>query len=155
MRGLLLLLSALLLLESTDGNKEYHQLSQHDANISDKAIQLANKKYGAKHLDFAFILEANYEKRMFHVILKSTSCDKTTPSVHRKDCKIQDMARPQVSCVDCRGNMTCSLLKEKEKIKTTISKCLNPPSGGTHQIGGAHTLFAKTEEEQTGCLGCI
>jgi len=67
MRGLLLLLSALLLLESTDGNKEYHQLSQNDARIVDRAIQLANtdkeiqqvnEKFGAKHLDFAFILKA-------------------------------------------------------------------------------------------------
>lgn len=58
MRGLLLLLSALLLLESTDGNKEYNQLSQHDTEIIDKAIKLANKKYGPKHLDFASVLGA-------------------------------------------------------------------------------------------------
>lgn len=95
---------------------------------------------------------------MLHVHLKSTSCDKkTTPNVHRKDCKIQDKA-PQVSCVDCRGNMSCLLLREKEKIKTTVSECLDPPSESTgiHNTGGAHSLFVKTENEQkTGCLGCI
>lgn len=103
---------------------------------------------------------------MLHVHLKSTSCDKkTTPNVHRKDCKIQDKAvsgyslsqkdlnsrnayrshcrihfkkslqfhkallyfsQPQVSCVDCRGNMSCLLLREKEKV---------------HHILGTNTSF--------------
>lgn len=59
MRGLLFLLSALLLLESTDGHKEYHQLSKNETNIIDRAIQLANEKHGkTKHLDFALISEA-------------------------------------------------------------------------------------------------
>ncbi|XP_039534169.1 cystatin-like protein isoform X1 [Pimephales promelas] len=153
MRGLLLLLNALLLLELTDGNKEYHQLSQNDARIVDRAIQQANEKFGAKHLDFASIVNANYEKSMLHVILKSTSCNKMTKSTHQKDCIIQDDAKPQVSCVSCREEMSCSLLKEKEKIKTTVYNCLN---GRTHQTGGAHPMLLKTEkEQQTGCLGCI
>ncbi|CAM4591214.1 unnamed protein product [Leuciscus chuanchicus] len=152
MRGLLFLLSALLLLESTDGN-QYNQLSQHDKNIIDKAIKLANDKYGKiKHLDLASILEANYDKRMLHVILKSTSCDKTTPSVHREDCKIQDKPRPQVSCVDCRGSMSCLLLRETKKIKETVSACLKR----SHLLGEGHMMAQKTENEQkTGCLGCI
>lgn len=35
----------------------------------------------------------NSDKRMLHVLLRSTSCDKTKPSVHREECKIQDKAR--------------------------------------------------------------
>ncbi|XDV32785.1 hypothetical protein PO909_003508, partial [Leuciscus waleckii] len=136
MRGLLLLLNALVLLESTEGHREYDQLSQHEKDIIDKAIQLANEKYGkSKHIDIAFILEANYDRRMLHVILKPTSCDKTTPSVHREDCKIQDKAIPQVSCVDCRGSMSCLLLRETSKIKQTVSECLK-----RNHLGEGHLL---------------
>ncbi|XP_051735138.1 cystatin-like protein isoform X2 [Ctenopharyngodon idella] len=128
MRGSLLLLSALLLLESTDGKKEY-QLGQRETNIIiDKAIKEANERHGkAKHLDFASILNSDYDKRMLNVLLKPTTCDKTIPFVHRKDCKIQNKATPQVSCVECRGEMSCFLLREQEKIKQTVSKCLHPP----------------------------
>ncbi|CAM4591196.1 unnamed protein product [Leuciscus chuanchicus] len=136
MRGLLFLLSALLLLESTDGNK-YNQLSQHEKNIIDTAIKLANEKYGKiKHLDLASILEANYDKRMLHVILKPTSCDKRTPSVHREDCEIQDKAIPQISCVDCRGSMSCLRIRGKDKIKETVSACLKR----SHLLGEGHML---------------
>ncbi|KAK9979275.1 hypothetical protein ABG768_012713 [Culter alburnus] len=125
MRGSLLLLSALLLLESTDGNG-YDQLSQHDTDIIDKAIKAANEGHGkTKHLDFDSILTVNYDKRMFNVLLKPTTCDRTEPFVHRKECKIQNKAKPQVSCVDCRGEMTCFLLREQEKIKQTVHKCLH------------------------------
>lgn len=56
MRGSLLLLSALLLLESTDGNG-YDQLSQSDKKIIDRAIEAANERHGkAKHLDFDSII---------------------------------------------------------------------------------------------------
>ncbi|XP_051735155.1 cystatin-like protein isoform X4 [Ctenopharyngodon idella] len=117
MRGSLLLLSALLLLESTDGNKEY-QLGQPETNIIiDKAIKEANERHGkAKHLDFVSILSSDYDKRMLNVLLKPTTCDKTIPFVHRKDCKIQNKATPQVSCVECRGEMSCLLLREQEKV---------------------------------------
>ncbi|XP_077087035.1 uncharacterized protein LOC143738851 [Siphateles boraxobius] len=154
MRGLLLLLSALLLLETTDGNEEYNQLSQHDKAIIDKAIKLANENHGkTKHLDFASVLNKNYDKRMLHVILRSTSCDKTTQNIHRKDCKIQDKARPQVSCVDCDGKMSCFLLRETEKIEQALSECLPSRS---HLTGAGHSLARKAEnEKQTGCLGCI
>ncbi|KAK9979272.1 hypothetical protein ABG768_012710 [Culter alburnus] len=158
MRGSLLLLSALLLLESTDGNG-YDQLSQQDKKIIDKAIQKANEGHGkTKHLDFDSILKVDSAKRMLNVLLKPTSCDRTEPFVHRKDCKIQN-EKPQVSCIDCRGVMTCFLLREQEKIKQTVSNCLNPP---THIHGAAHPMSRKTGKEeqtenyqQTGCLGCI
>ncbi|XP_048020458.1 cystatin-like protein [Megalobrama amblycephala] len=125
MRGSLLLLSALLLLESTDGNG-YDQLSQHDTDIIDRAIKAANERHGkTKHLDFDSII-ANYDKRMLNVLLKPTTCDRTEPFVHRKDCKIRNpKATPQVSCIDCRGEMTCFLLREQEKIKQTVDKCLH------------------------------
>ncbi|KAK7159339.1 hypothetical protein R3I94_005617 [Phoxinus phoxinus] len=152
MRGLLILLSALLLLESTDGNKEYNQLSQHEAGIVDKAIRVANQNYGTKHIDFASVLGTNPDKKMLHVLLRSTLCDKKTPSVHRKDCVIQDKEKPQVSCVDCDGTMSCLLLKEMDKIKKTLSEC----SSSHHLLGAGHTLAQKTDEIiQTGCLGCI
>ncbi|XP_051735165.1 cystatin-like protein isoform X5 [Ctenopharyngodon idella] len=157
MRGSLLLLSALLLLESTDGKKEY-QLGQRETNIIiDKAIKEANERHGkAKHLDFASILNSDYDKRMLNVLLKPTTCDKTIPFVHRKDCKIQNKATPQVSCVECRGEMSCFLLREQEKIKQTVSECLNLPSVNDQHTGAAHPLFRKGEDEQqSGCLGCI
>lgn len=57
MRGLLLLLNALLLLESTDGT--YDQLSQYEKYIIDKAIDEANERYGRnKHIDFDSILSS-------------------------------------------------------------------------------------------------
>ncbi|XP_051735209.1 cystatin-like protein [Ctenopharyngodon idella] len=154
MRGSLLLLSALLLLESTDGKKEYHQLGQHDSNIIDKAIKEANDRHGkAKHLDFDSILNSDYDKRMVNVLLKPTTCDKTIPFVHRKDCKIQNKATPQVSCVECRGEMSCFLLREQKKIKQTLSECSSKRS----HIAGGGTLLSQTaeNEQQTGCLGCI
>ncbi|XP_048018988.1 uncharacterized protein LOC125250452 isoform X2 [Megalobrama amblycephala] len=121
MRGSLLLLSALLLLESTVEMKEY-QLGQPETNkIIDKAIKAANERHGkTKHLDFDSILSS-----------------------------------PQVSCVECRGEMTCFLLREQGKIKQTVSNCLNPPKRS--HITGGETLLSKTAEnyQQTGCLGCI
>ncbi|KAK9979273.1 hypothetical protein ABG768_012711 [Culter alburnus] len=155
MRGSLLLLSALLLLESTDGNG-YDQLGQHDTDIIDRAIKAANERHGkTKHLDFDSILRVDSAKRMLNVLLKPTICDRTEPFVHRKDCKIQNKATPQVSCIDCRGEMTCFLLREQEKIKQTVDKCLNPPKRS--HIAGSVNLLAQTaeDEQQTGCLGCI
>ncbi|XP_048018987.1 cystatin-like protein isoform X1 [Megalobrama amblycephala] len=156
MRGSLLLLSALLLLESTVEMKEY-QLGQPETNkIIDKAIKAANERHGkTKHLDFDSILSSNYDKRMLNVLLKPTTCVKTKSFVHRKDCKIQNKATPQVSCVECRGEMTCFLLREQGKIKQTVSNCLNPPKRS--HITGGETLLSKTAEnyQQTGCLGCI
>ncbi|XP_067309628.1 cystatin-like protein [Pseudorasbora parva] len=155
MRGLLLLLSALVLLESTDGNQQYDQLSQHDREIIDRAIEKANKEHGhAKHLDFVSIPDVNPDKQMLHVLLKPTSCDKMTKSVHQKDCVIQNN-KPQVYCVECRRSMSCFPLKYTEKIKQTISECLNPSSGTHH--AGATTLFSHKSEDhpRTGCLGCI
>ncbi|XP_048020479.1 cystatin-like protein [Megalobrama amblycephala] len=156
MRGSLLLLSALLLLESTDGNG-YDQLSQHDTDIIDRAIKAANERHGkTKHLDFDSILRVDYDKRMLNVLLKPTTCDRTEPFVHRKDCKIRNpKATPQVSCIDCRGEMTCFLLIEDKKIKQNVSNCLNPPKRS--HIAGSVNLLAQTaeDEQQTGCLGCI
>ncbi|XP_067309068.1 cystatin-like protein [Pseudorasbora parva] len=118
MRGLLLLLSALVLLESTDGNQQYDQLSQHDREIIDRAIEKANKEHGhAKHLDFVSIPDVNPYKQMLHVLLKPTSCDKMTKSVHQKDCVIKNKAKPQVYCVECRRSMSCFLLKDTEKMR--------------------------------------
>ncbi|ROL41592.1 hypothetical protein DPX16_22637 [Anabarilius grahami] len=83
MRDLLLLFSALLLLESTVGDKEYHQLNQYETDIIDRAIEEANERYGrTKHLDFTSII-----------------------------------SEPRVSCVDCRGKMSCLPLREKTKVR--------------------------------------
>ncbi|KAK9961826.1 hypothetical protein ABG768_007226 [Culter alburnus] len=135
MRGLLLLLNALLLLESTDGNEEYDKLSQHEKNIIDRAIKAVNERYGRnKHIDFDSILITDSKKRMINVLLKPTSCDKTRPFVHRKDCEIQNQT-PQVSCVECRGSMSCFSLREQEKIKQTVSECLHsPPRSNNHVL---------------------
>ncbi|ROL44560.1 Cystatin-like protein [Anabarilius grahami] len=156
MRGSLLLLSALLLLESTVEMKEYQLGQPVTNNVIDKAIKAANERHGkAKHLDFDSILSSDYDKRMLNVLLKPTTCDRTKPFVHRKNCEIRN-EKPQVSCVECRGEMTCFLLKEQEKIKQTVDKCLDHPSVSDHHIGGAHSLFFKVEDEQqNGCLGCI
>ncbi|XP_067309629.1 cystatin-like protein [Pseudorasbora parva] len=152
MRGLLLLLSALVLLESTDGNQQYDQLSQHDREIIDRAIEKANKEHGQdKHLDFFSIPVANPDKQMLHVLLKPTSCDKMTKSVHQKDCVIKNNARPKVYCVDCRGSMSCFPLKDTKKINEYISKCLNP-----YLVGNGHLFQIDSEDQpETGCLGCI
>ncbi|XP_048017714.1 cystatin-like protein [Megalobrama amblycephala] len=116
MRGLLLLINTLLLLESTE-NKEYDKLNQHEKNIIDKAIEEANERHGKnKHIDFDSILSTNYDKGMINVLLKPTSCDKARLFVHRKDCEIQMKATPQVSCVECHGSMSCFLLREQEKV---------------------------------------
>lgn len=55
MRGVLFLLNALILLESTKGTT-YDDLDDHDKIIVNKAIEQANKDYGkGKHLDFHII----------------------------------------------------------------------------------------------------
>ncbi|KAK2900857.1 hypothetical protein Q8A67_008972 [Cirrhinus molitorella] len=150
MRGLLFLLSALFLLESTKGI-EYEELDEHDRKIVDKAIEQGNKDLGqGKHLDFYTILNKN--DNMLHVILRPTSCDNTTPSVHQKKCKTLNKA-PQVSCIDCKGTMKpCLLLKEKEKTKKRINECLT-----SYKSGGSHLMFQKggNEQQLSGCLGCI
>uniref|UniRef100_A0A8C1JJ03 Uncharacterized protein n=1 Tax=Cyprinus carpio TaxID=7962 RepID=A0A8C1JJ03_CYPCA len=148
MRGLLFLLNALLLLESTKGLMEYDELNDHDRGIVDRAIERANKDFGkTKHLDFYTIVN---RVNMVNVILKSTSCDSKTPSVHRNYCKFHEKA-PQVSCIDCQGSMEpCLLLRQKDE------KC--PLSQDVHFTGGGHSLFQKSgngHQQQTGCLGCI
>lgn len=58
MRGLLWVLSALVLVGSTDGGKNYGDRmiyeEQHEniRGILDKAIKKANEDYGKKHIDF-------------------------------------------------------------------------------------------------------
>uniref|UniRef100_A0A8C1ZRB2 Cystatin domain-containing protein n=1 Tax=Cyprinus carpio TaxID=7962 RepID=A0A8C1ZRB2_CYPCA len=122
MRGLLFLLNALLLLESTKGLK-YDELNDHDRGIVDRAIERANKDYGnGKHLDFYTIINRLLHidlvaiLYMVNVILRSTSCDSKTPSVHQKDCKLHEKP-PQVSCIDCKGIMKpCLLLRQKDEV---------------------------------------
>ncbi|XP_050983398.1 cystatin-like protein [Labeo rohita] len=150
MRGLLFLLSALFLLDSTKGT-EYEKLNEHDREIVDKAIEQGNKDHGnGKHLDFFII--ANRDTNLLNVILRPTSCASTTPSVHRKDCKTEDK-RPYVSCIDCNGRMEpCLRLGQIAEINKRIDEC--PKS---HHTGRSHLLFQKggNEQQQTGCLGCI
>uniref|UniRef100_A0A673JA80 Uncharacterized protein n=1 Tax=Sinocyclocheilus rhinocerous TaxID=307959 RepID=A0A673JA80_9TELE len=130
MRGLLFLLSARFLLESTKG-KEYDKLDDNDRKIVDKAIRIKEK-----------------HNNMLNVILRPTSCDKTTPSVHRKEFEIHNKP-PQVSCIHCNGTMKpCLLLRQKDEVNQIL----------LHYFAGrAHLLFriGEDEQQQTGCLGCI
>ncbi|KAK2900856.1 hypothetical protein Q8A67_008971 [Cirrhinus molitorella] len=158
MRGLLFLLSALFLLESTKGIK-YEELDERDRKIVDKAIEQGNKDLGqGKHLDFYII--ANRDNNMLNVILRPTKCASATPSVHQKKCKTQNK-RPQVSCIYCNGTMEpCLLLKEIEKIKKKMNECLSSRSVNSpksHVIGAAHTMLLKgaNKQQEIGCLGCI
>ncbi|KAI2667668.1 Uroporphyrinogen decarboxylase [Labeo rohita] len=157
MRGLLFLLSALFLLESTKGNgkMEYDKLNEHERKIVDRAIEQANKDHRiGKHLDYYKI---DQKGDAVIVTLKPTSCNSTTPSVHQKDCKTEDKRR-QFSCIDCKGKMEpCLLRRQVEEIQNRVNKCLNPPSVKSHRPGESHMLFQKGENEPqlTGCLGCI
>ncbi|XP_073704279.1 cystatin-like protein [Garra rufa] len=157
MRGLLFLLSALFLLESTKGI-EYEELDEHAKKIVDKAIEQGNKDHGkGKHLDFYTIVRR--DSNMLNVILRPTSCPSTRPTVHLKECKTEDK-RPQVSCIDCNGRMDpCLLLRETEEIKKRMNECPSPPSVNTketHHTGSAHAIFQKGGNHQkNGCLGCI
>uniref|UniRef100_A0A8C1ZR90 Uncharacterized protein n=1 Tax=Cyprinus carpio TaxID=7962 RepID=A0A8C1ZR90_CYPCA len=142
MRGLLFLLNALLLLESTKGLK-YDELNDHDRGIVDRAIERANKDYGnGKHLDFYTIIN---RVNMVNVILRSTSCDSKTPSVHQKDCKLHEKP-PQVSCIDCKGIMKpCLLLRQKDEVNHIL----------LYQSMGTYTSCIHRTPQQTGCIGCI
>ncbi|MFV1174381.1 hypothetical protein QMK93_28640, partial [Klebsiella pneumoniae] len=112
MRGFLILFSVLLVLE---GIEAYEQLNAPEKVIVDKAIKKANEELGQhQHLDYSSILQANDGKRMLHVLLKPTSCEKITPAVHQGDCEIRHKAKPQVSCVACHENMNCFLLRDHE-----------------------------------------
>ncbi|XP_026143766.1 cystatin-like protein [Carassius auratus] len=150
MRGVLFLLNALILLESTKGTT-YDDLDDHARNIVNKAIEKANKDYGkGKHLDFHII--ANRNNNMVNVILRPTSCDKKTPSVHRKDCTLQNTA-PQVSCIDCEGTMKqCLLLRKTDEIQKRMKEC--PPK---YNPGAGHIMFqiSGNKQPQTGCVGCV
>lgn len=57
MRGFLVLLSVLLVLEKTQGNETYEQLNPHKRGIVDKAIKRANGEFGNQHLDYSSILK--------------------------------------------------------------------------------------------------
>ncbi|XP_016380431.1 cystatin-like protein [Sinocyclocheilus rhinocerous] len=155
MRGLLFLLNALFLLESTKAKGMiYDKLNDGDRKIVDKAIEQANQNYGnGKHLDFFTIVNKN--NNMVNVVLRPTSCDSTTPIVHRKECSLLNKP-PQVSCIDCKGTMErCLLLKQTEEIKKRMEKC--SPSVNIHRTGFAHAMYQKSgnEQQQIGCLGCI
>ncbi|XP_042631456.1 cystatin-like protein [Cyprinus carpio] len=138
MRGLLFLLNALLLLESTKGLMKYDELNDHDREIVDRAIEQANKDFGkTKHLDFYTIVNRN--KDMVNVILRSTSCDSKMPSVHQKECKLQEKP-PQVSCIDCQGIMEpCLLLRHMDEIKKRMDECTLTEDN--HFTGGGHSRF--------------
>ncbi|KAK2900855.1 hypothetical protein Q8A67_008970 [Cirrhinus molitorella] len=149
MRGLLFLLSAVFLLESTKGIK-YEELDKLKVDIVDEAIKQVNEDHGkGTHFDFFDIL---HENGIFSVTLKPTSCTSATPSVHQKECKTENK-KPQFSCIYCHGKMQSCLLRGKvDEITKTIKKCHDHyMSGGSHilsQIGG-------NEHQLTGCLGCI
>ncbi|XP_056333529.1 cystatin-like protein [Danio aesculapii] len=151
MRGFLILLSVLLVLE---GNEAYEQLHPRERGIVDKAIEKANQEFGKRHhLDYSSIEEANDEKGMLRVLLKPTSCEKITPAVHQGNCEIREKAMPQVSCVACNENMNCFLRKDHVKSREAVLKCLGL---NVYRLGGGHFL-PQTEEnpQKTGCLGCI
>uniref|UniRef100_A0A8C1NC57 Cystatin domain-containing protein n=1 Tax=Cyprinus carpio TaxID=7962 RepID=A0A8C1NC57_CYPCA len=136
MRGLLFLLSALFLLELIKG-MEYMELNDPDRKIVDEAIEEGNTVHGQrKHLDYYNIFKRN--DNVFEVILRPTSCDKTTQRVHRKECQIQN-EKPQVSCIHCNGAVkSCLLLKQKEEVNITTliekmrKECLQHHTGGIH-----------------------
>ncbi|XP_059356858.1 cystatin-like protein [Carassius carassius] len=130
MRGLLFLLSALFLLESTKGLK-YEELNEDDRKIVDDAIKQGNKMRGTvKHLDFYSITTTGNVRE---VILRPTSCDKTTPSVHREECKTEDK-KPQVSCIHCNGIMkACLFLMQEKEIQKTMIEC-KPNPGSEHRL---------------------
>ncbi|XP_026062035.1 cystatin-like protein [Carassius auratus] len=154
MRGLLFLLSALFLLESTKGVK-YEELNEDDRKIVDKAIEQGNKKTEkSKHLDFYSITTTG---NVHEVILRPTSCDKTTPSVHLIQCETKDET-PKVSCIHCNGKMKpCLFLMREKEIQKTKNECKSPSSGNKHLPGSGHPLSRKggNEQQLTGCLGCI
>ncbi|XP_056598738.1 cystatin-like protein [Triplophysa dalaica] len=159
MRGLLWVLSAVLLLGSTDGGKNYGDRmiyeEQHEniRGILDKAIKKANEDYGRKHIDFFSIYSEDYSKQMVHVLLTSTTCDKTIIG-HRKDCEVLKLNKPSVSCVACRDEINCALLRETGKINNNIYKC--KAGASSYHTGAGHVLFQKEDNEQEyGCLGCV
>ncbi|XP_056333542.1 cystatin-like protein [Danio aesculapii] len=124
MRGFLILLSVLLVLEATERNKTYEQLNQEKRGIVDKAIEKANQEFGKRHhLHFSSIVQTNDGKGMLHVLLKPTSCEKITPAVHQENCEIREKAKPQVSCVACNENMNCFLLKDHVKSREAANDC--------------------------------
>ncbi|XP_052403894.1 uncharacterized protein LOC127950719 isoform X3 [Carassius gibelio] len=132
MRGLLFLLSTLFLLESTKGVK-YEELNEDDRKIVDEAIVQGNKKTEkSKHLDFYSITTTGNVRE---VILRPTSCDKTTPSVHLIQCETKDET-PKVSCIYCNGKMKpCLFIKQKEEqIQKTMDECKKPLSGEGHRL---------------------
>ncbi|NP_001124144.1 uncharacterized protein isoform X1 [Danio rerio] len=134
MRRFLILLSVLLVLE---GNEAYEQLNQHEQRIVDKAIKQANEELGKQqHLDYSSILQANDGKRMLHVLLKPTSCEKKTPADHQGNCEIRHKAKPQVSCVACHEDINCFPLREHVKTTKAINDCLTSLS----QQGGGLVL---------------
>ncbi|KAA0719335.1 hypothetical protein E1301_Tti006575 [Triplophysa tibetana] len=162
MKGLLWVISAVLLLGSTDGGKNYGDRmiyeEQHE-NIREtinKAIKKANEDYGKKHIDFYSILSEDYSKQMVHVLLTSTTCDKATIG-HRKDCEVSKGNRPLVSCVSCRREMNCAQLREKGKIHDNLKKCRAGASSYYH--GSGHPMLQRgstgDDEKEYGCLGCV
>ncbi|XP_068070313.1 cystatin-like protein [Danio rerio] len=154
MRGFLILLSVLLVLEATERNKTYEQLNRETRGIVDKAIEKANEELGKQqHLDYSSILQANDGKRMLHVLLKPTSCEKKTPAVHQGNCKIREKAKPQVSCVACHEDINCFFLREHEKSREAVRNCLglnvyHPGRGNFMSLIGGNA-------QKTGCLGCV
>ncbi|XP_051985061.1 uncharacterized protein si:dkeyp-73d8.6 [Xyrauchen texanus] len=153
MEGLLVLLGAVLLLGSTEGNKNYDELHTSRKGIVDKAIELANNVSGhRKHIDFDSILNSD-NNGMVHVLLKPTSCDKKE-YVHRRECKTNDL-KPWMSCVACSNTMDCVRLRERKPVQCTSQKAGNPVlTGGTHSLFLQGTT-ERDPEQLTGCLGCI
>ncbi|KAA0719336.1 hypothetical protein E1301_Tti006574 [Triplophysa tibetana] len=158
MKGLLWVISAVLLLGSTDGGKNYGDRmiyeEQHEniTEILDKAIKKANEDYGRKHIDFYSILSEDHSNKIVEVLLTSTTCDKTIIG-HRKDCEVSKLNKPSVSCVACRHEINCAQLRDKRKKEGNLNKCkagASPPLPGDQ-----HILFLKENKQEYGCLGCV
>ncbi|KAJ8268447.1 hypothetical protein COCON_G00136190 [Conger conger] len=98
---LFLLLIAGALLISTEGQQDYHKLTDKYKAAVDKAIQHCNEK-SSKHVNFLGFLPDSEKSDPFYIELhlKVTTCTKTEKTTHRDDCPFMDR-RPKINCAVC------------------------------------------------------
>ncbi|KAJ8336909.1 hypothetical protein SKAU_G00381290 [Synaphobranchus kaupii] len=97
---LMLITGALLI--STEGQGNYHRLSDTYKDIADQAIQHCNqnplrncKQPGAQHINFFQFLHRTEKNNPFYIELqlKATNCKNTGETTHKDDCQFLDWSK--------------------------------------------------------------
>ncbi|XP_036453591.1 cystatin-like protein [Colossoma macropomum] len=161
----LLLLSAVTLLVSAQGWKNYWSLPDSVRPHIDKALRNANGEFGHSHhvayYSLLSPLAITADNFYVNVLLMVTTCEKDAQKGfgHRDECVTQKSKTPWFNCLVCKpknGEELIDCVKQKD-VKSREHIRSSCPTPSVYRLGGTSVMFQTggNEELQIGCPGCV